>query len=189
MKNRAYTYLAAFLISIGTGVYNYTQEDIILPDGNVIQTHDIAQNLHRTYGKRPTDSLFITIHHTAGSRDESIESIAKFHVEQRNFPEVAYHIAIDKDGNVRFLNWLDELTWHDAGSNTNSIGIVLIGNYEEYYPTNSMMQSLEIVTDWLCKNSGIKIRGIRAHKDTPNSATKCCGKNAYEEIKENDIFF
>ena len=189
MRNRVYGVFTAFLLSIGGGVYNYTQEDLVLPDGEVIESHELSQHYSKTYRTRPTDSLYITIHHTAGNRDESIESISKFHVEQRGFPEIAYHIAIDKDGNVNFLNWLDELTWHDAGSNTNSIGIVLVGNYEEYYPTGDMLDRLEDVTDWLCKNSGIKIRGIRAHKDTPDSATACCGKYAYGEIKERDIFF
>lgn len=184
MKKSVYTLLAGFLISIGIGVYNGTGTDITLENGQTIKTHDLKRSLTKQYKTRNTeDSLYITFHHTAGSKKQSMSSIAAYHVEQRGYPEIAYHIAINEDGDVHLLNEIEEITWHDSGENTRSIGVVFVGNYEEYKPSDAMIDSGKIIAEWLCENYNIK--GIRAHRDT--SPTLCCGKYAYERMK--NIFY
>ena len=186
MKNRILKLLAALLISGGTGVavYNNTGTDITLEDGTVLHSKDLAKSLTKHYQLRNIeDSLYITIHHTAGNKDQSLESIAKFHVEMRGWPEIAYHIAINDDGDIHFLNEISERTYHDSGQNTNSIGIVLVGNYEDYEPSDDMLESTKLVTDALCQI--MKIKGIRGHRDT--SPTLCPGTYAYNDLK--NLFF
>jgi N-acetyl-anhydromuramyl-L-alanine amidase AmpD len=185
MKSRVIKLLAGLIFSAVTTytVYNHTGSDITLADGTVIENSDLTKSMNQKYGYRITDSLFITIHHTAGSKNQKIESIAKYHVEKRGFPAIAYHIAINQRGDIHFLNDIEKRTYHDSGQNTNSIGIVLVGNYEEEEPSKEMIESVTFLTDALCKT--IKIRGIRAHKDT--SPTLCCGKYAYDALK--NVFF
>jgi N-acetyl-anhydromuramyl-L-alanine amidase AmpD len=181
MKKRILQVLATLIIGGGSGViiHNNTGTDITLDNGQVIESKNLTKSLTKSYKNRITDSLFITIHHTAGSKSDNMENIAKFHVEQRGYPEIAYHIAINEDGDIHFLNEISERTYHDSGQNTNSIGIVLVGNYEEYEPSDDMIESVKLITDALCQT--IKIRGIRAHRDT--SPTLCCGKYAYEALQ------
>ena len=187
MKKRILQLLAGLIIGGGSGVavYNNTESDITLYNGQVIESNELTKSLTQKYSYRVTDSLYITIHHTAANKDQSLESIAKFHVEKRGYPAIAYHIAINEEGDIHFLNEIEKRTYHDSGQNTNSIGIVLVGNYEENEPSEEMIESVELITDALCKT--VKIIGIRAHRDT--SPTLCCGKFAYMELHKKGIFF
>lgn len=187
MKDKILRAIATFIIASGTGVgvYNYTGDTIIMPDGSELKSHDLKRSLTKFYKKRTIDKpLEVRIHHTAGSDEQSLESIAKFHVEQRGWAEIAYHIAIDKYGNVNLLNNIDEITYHDSGTNSKAIGIVLIGNYEVNKPTKEMINSVKMVVDVLCQE--LNIVKVNGHRDT--SPTLCPGKYAYNELKET-LFF
>lgn len=176
----------AVLSGTGYGVYNYTGTDIVLPNGETLITHDLTRSLTKDYKTRSLeDSLYITIHHTAGSKTQSVEAIADFHVNHRGWPEIAYHSAIDEDGNVYLLNFFDEISYHDSGENTKSIGIVLIGNYETEQLSDDTLESLKIVLNVICQE--LKIKGIRGHKDT--SPTLCPGANAHNILKQEGILF
>ena len=184
MKKRAISWIIGLIAASGVGIYNLTGEDVTLPNGEIIETGELTESLTKHYQERNIeDSLYITIHHTAGPKTASLESIAKFHVEMRGWPAIAYHIAINDDGDIYFLNDIEERTYHDSGENTVSIGVVLVGNYEEKQPSDDMIESVKLVTDALCQS--LKIKGIRAHRDT--SPTLCCGINAYNKLQ--DIFF
>jgi len=186
MKNRILKTLAALILAASSGVaiHNYTGTDISLPDGSVITSDQLTENLTKTYKSRKTsNNLYITIHHTAGSEKATLESIAKFHVEKRGWPAIAYHIAINQDGDIHFLNEIEEITYHDSGENTSSIGIVLRGNFENTTPSKKMISSVNLVTEALCK--ALNIKGIRGHRDT--SPTLCPGTYAYSEFK--NLFF
>src|SRR5690554_519357 len=101
MKNRILKFVATLIIAAGSGaaVYNYTGEDIVLPDSTIIKTEELTKSLSKNYKNRDVSKhLNITIHHTASSVNSSLESIAKFHVEKRGWPAIAYHIAINQDG-------------------------------------------------------------------------------------------
>src|SRR5690606_8417670 len=183
MKNRILKTLAALILAASSGVaiHNYTGTDISLPDGSVITSDQLTENLTKTYKSRKTsNNLYITIHHTAGSEKATLESIAKFHVEKRGWPAIAYHIAINQDGDIHFLNDIEQLTYHDSGENTTSIGVVLVGNFEEIEPSDKMMASVKLVVDALCQT--LNITHIRGHKDT--SPTLCPGKYAYNDLQE-----
>ena len=83
MKKRLAGIIASLLIGSGYGVYNYTGNEIILPNGETMITHDLPQSLTKFYKERSIeDSLTIVIHHTASSKTQSLETIAKFHVEK-----------------------------------------------------------------------------------------------------------
>jgi len=47
----------------------------------------------------------------------------------RNWPRIAYHFVIPKDGTVEQVNALTDVTWHCAGQNSTSLGIMLVGNF------------------------------------------------------------
>ena len=184
MRKRVLFSVAGLLAAVGVGIFNYTGNDITLEEGEKIETRYLQKHLTKHYRERSIeDSLYITVHHTAGSKFQSLESIAKYHVERRGWPEIAYHIAINYKGEVMFLNDIEERTYHAGGFNTTRIGVVLIGNYETDYPTEEMEKSLLAVTDALCLT--LKIKGIEGHRDT--KATLCPGTNAYNKF--HYIFF
>lgn len=183
-KSRIIGVIASLLLGGSYGVYNYTGNEIILPDGETMITHDLPQSLTKFYKERSIeDSLTIVIHHTASSKTQSLETIAKFHVEKRGWPEIAYHIAINDDGDIYLLNDIEEKTYHNSEDNTNTIGVVAVGNYEDYEPSEELIESIEAVTDALCLS--LKIKGIKGHRDYKSTA--CPGNYLYKELKQQNI--
>ena len=185
MKNRAVALIITLIMGVsGKVIYNYTGRDIIMPDGTTIVSHDLTESTTKFYKNRSiADSLTIYIHHTAGSKSQSLESIAKYHVEKRGWPAIAYHVAINDDGDIFFLNDIEEKTFHNSKDNLKGIAVVGVGNYENYEPSEKMVESIEIVTDAMCQ--GLKIKAIKGHKDS--KATACPGKYLYNRLKRDGI--
>jgi len=186
MKNRVIALIVGLLSTGGIAIYNYTGTDIILTNGETIVSHDLPKSLTKHYKLRNIDdSLTIVIHHTAAPKDQSLENIAKFHVEKRGWPAIAYHVAINDKGDINFLNDIEEKTYHNSADNTNTIGIVVLGDYETEEPSYDALVSIKAVTEAICET--LKIKGIKGHRDY--KSTLCPGKNLYNRLKKEGIIY
>lgn len=122
----------------------------------------------------------IIIHHTAGSVNDTVKSITAVH-KKRGFETIGYHYVLELD---------DELKGHlkigrpdkfvgahcnDDGANSNSIGIVIPGNYSEIKLNENTKESLINALCHLCKK--YKITQIEGHKEVKGAATQCPGNN------------
>lgn len=187
MKNRITALIIGTILSVGGVVYNYSGEDVILPDGTEISTKDLPEHISKEYGERNLeDSLYIFIHHTASPSSAKIENIAKWHVNNNGWARIGYHSGIKSNGDILILNSLRTLSYHTRGNNTKGISIVLLGNYNEEELTDAQLKSLKIVTEALCQN--LKIKGIMGHRDAPGASTSCPGDNAYK-LLEKELFY
>ena len=91
----------------------------------------------------------IVIHHT-GREDYSIESLKDFHVLKRGWEEIGYHFVIGngintKDGKIYSCR---EEKWggaHVLGFNKDSVGIALIGDFDDALPSKKQMESLRLL--------------------------------------------
>lgn len=166
MKNNKLTSIGVVLLTIfsAMGVYNYT---------NTLPKSDTKK-----YATRSLDRpLYITFHHTA-TKGQTIRQIAKGHLH-RGFPEIGYHFAIGWDGKIYQLNKIEEISWHDSGQNTNSIGVVFIGNYQEKKLPDKAYYAAKTLVDSLSRH--LTIKGVRYHRMT--SPTLCPGQYAIQKIK------
>jgi len=121
----------------------------------------------------------IVVHHTAIS-DASAAEIQELHMERRGFADVAYHFLIDSDGVIFEGREIHIRGAHVQGFNTGSVGIVLLGNFNETEPTQAQIESLEGLVDYL--RYTYEIRYLAGHKDYPNQSpdgTECPGANLY----------
>ncbi len=151
---------------------------VFLTMGVVNLKDDLPKSSTKVYKKRSLDRpLYITFHHTA-SKGQSLKQIAQGHLH-RGFPEIGYCFAIGWDGTIYQLNDIDEISWHDSGNNTNSIGIVFVGNYHEKELPDAAFNSAKKLTDSLSKY--LNIVGVRYHRKT--SATLCPGQYAIKKIQ------
>lgn len=166
MKNRVFKGTLAVLITVfaSMGVIN-------LKD-------DLPKNEKKEYRKRSLNRpLYITYHHTA-SKGQSLKQIAQGHLH-RGFPEIGYCFAIGWDGKIYQLNDVNEVSWHDSGNNTNSIGVVFVGNYHEKELPAASLEAAKRLQDSLSKY--LNIVGVRYHRQT--SPTACPGKYAIKKIQ------
>lgn len=115
------------------------------------------------------------IHHTTGPTTQTPKSIADYHVgpnhiSNEGIPGIAYHFIIDRAAKVFQTNDLETVSWHVSGQNTRSIGICLIGDYDELAPTTKQMLQLLRLLRYLNRKLG-RTLDITGHRDY---ASKSC---------------
>lgn len=73
----------------------------------------------------------IVIHHTATSAYASFASIRDYHMNELGWRDIGYHYVVDSNGGVRLgrPDWM--VGAHVKGKNSDSIGVAVIGNFED----------------------------------------------------------
>lgn len=109
----------------------------------------------------------IVIHHSAmptkhmkNKQDikKHIQEIQELHTFYRNRGDVGYHFLIGKFGGIYEgrAGWPGIIWAHAQFNNFNSIGINLLGNFQEEYPSKKQIESLTSLLIALCKYYDIK---------------------------------
>lgn len=139
------------------------------------------------YEERPTTEV-IVIHHAGfpdGDKDSSAEEIHKFHQEVNGWAGIGYHFVIRKDGTIEQGRKLSAVGAHALHHNKNSIGICVAGNFNLAKPRHEQMDSLKLLTAWLCqkyKLNPMKKGVIVGHRNLND--TSCPGDNLYKKLDE-----
>lgn len=139
------------------------------------------------YEVRPSTEM-IVIHHAGfpdGDKDSSAEDIHKFHQEVNGWAGIGYHYVIRKDGTIEQGRRPQMVGAHAYHHNKNSVGICVAGNFEVAKIKSAQMDSLKLLTAWLCqryKLNPMKDGVIVGHRDLND--TSCPGKNLYSKLGE-----
>jgi len=121
----------------------------------------------------------IVVHHSATAYSTPNE-IQDLHMDGRGFADVAYHFLITGDGTIYEGREINIRGAHVQGFNTGSVGIVLLGNFNDTQPSDAQLDSLRTLMDYL--RYTYEIRYLAGHKDYPNQSsdgTECPGANLY----------
>jgi hypothetical protein len=121
----------------------------------------------------------IVVHHSATAYSTPNE-VQDLHMDGRGFADVAYHYLIDAEGSIYEGRELNIRGAHVQGFNTGSVGIVLLGNFNDDLPEKSQLSSLQELIDYL--RFTYEIRYLAGHKDYPHQSpdgTECPGNNLY----------
>jgi peptidoglycan hydrolase-like amidase len=103
----------------------------------------------RTYSK---EVRLLTVHHTAisvkgddRSGVERIRALYAYHANNRGWGDIGYHYLIDEDGNIfegksggKYV-----VGGHTYCNNVGTIGVALLGNFEEEKPTQDQVKALQ----------------------------------------------
>lgn len=87
---------------------------------------------------------------------------------------VGYHWLIEPDGTVKQSRKEDEIGMHDAGENSNSIGICLAGDFNTGLPSEKQSASAALLVKQIRERWNIPITRIEPHRW--DDATECPGK-------------
>lgn len=126
----------------------------------------------------------IILHHslTKDGEVKDYNSIKEYHVSYKGFKDIGYHYVIEQvyDKYI-ILKGRDEKTEgaHTIGENNSSIGICVVGNFDEdYLPVKHLSKVVELIRDIHNRYDNLPIYG---HKDYPNPNNgyikTCPGKN------------
>jgi len=130
----------------------------------------------------------IVIHHSAApppsDTPAQLRAFARHHIAQ-GYRGLAYHFAVDQRGAVYKCNALSSLTSHAKGGNSDSIGIVLLGNFDAHtmgkrellpsLPTAAQMRAARELVERICAGTP-SIERVMAHRDVKGSRTACPGR-------------
>ena len=163
------------------------------------QFEDRLATVERNLSQVESDQLgskrvvtIIVVHHTAGSQSNDAEriipTISRLH--SRRFSTmpaslgltVAYHYMIMSDGAIYRTRDEEDIGYHagDWEVNKVSVGICLVGNFEEHKPTRQQIQSLDRLVRQLQQERNI----VKVIPHSHCKATLCCGKYLEAEIRK-----
>ncbi len=131
----------------------------------------------------------IVIHHSAADHGD-LALLRRVHAERQKkdpIPFASYHFVIGngrgmKDGEVQSTRrwttrlWGAHLSAKNPVMNLRSIGICLIGNFENYPPTIAQLDSLTDLVRKLRSRRFISLENITGHGQTFGQSTVCPGR-------------
>ena len=127
------------------------------------------------YDKPLSDVLnTIVIHHSVSSPGYGPLEIQARHMFVKGYADIGYHFVIDELGQMYFGRSLTVRGAHTGGYNTGTVGILLLGNFEETLPSVEQLASLKKLSRCLVSNYGITY--IAGHTDFQPDITVCPGK-------------
>ena len=127
------------------------------------------------YQPRTAKARWVAIHHTASPPDTTVEAIARYHVETRQWPAVAYHIVVAADGTTYLTNHLEVQSYHVANHNHEAVALCFIGDATKVPMTAAQIGAGKRALAWLLQTLNLKIENVQGHGDFPNQTTACPG--------------
>ena len=140
---------------------------------------------------------YIVIHHSA-SPNASVKGMDYYHRVERHMENgLAYHFVIGnghsmKDGEIAVGHrWTAQLNGGHLASetlNSMSIGICLVGNFDEDRPTPKQMASLQALVEFLLDRCRLGPDAVKTHQQINPVYTRCPGryfpgKNFIKDLK------
>lgn len=122
---------------------------------------------------------YIIIHHSATKQGDA-ETFRKYHIEINGWKDIGYHYVINNgtykpDGLIEVGREENDIGAHALGYNDKSIGICLVGNFDEDKPTEKQLKSLRKLCRYLMQKYNIPIQNVLGHRET--GAKKSCPGN------------
>jgi hypothetical protein len=137
----------------------------------------------------------VVLHHTAfhtakiaGGRTLAAESahmreMQRWHFD-RKFCDLGYHFVISPSGRVFLGRPIDRMGAHVLKANQGTIGISLMGNFQEEHPTRAALASIAFVRRRLIPG-GLKLP-LKGHRDYPGHETnECPGRHLHPYTKDH----
>jgi hypothetical protein len=136
----------------------------------------------------------LTIHHTGVALEDNRDAPARlrahqvFHQTDRGWPDLAYHLAIDRNGNIyegrspEFRG--DTATSYDP---TGHFLVVLEGNFDIEPTADPQLRSLTELLAWAAGHYSVGFDSIKSHRDYAPGETSCPGDNLYPLIESGEL--
>ncbi len=127
----------------------------------------------------------IVIHHS-GTRRGNVRDMDRYHREDRRMVNgLGYHFVIGNGMGMRNGEIAMGPRWRaqqdgghlaSAAQNRYSIGICLVGNFEQTRPTAEQLHSLRALVGYLQQRAGIPVSNVTTHKRINVRPTACPGR-------------
>lgn len=124
----------------------------------------------------------LVIHHSALDAVQfGVREIQRLHMEQNGWADIGYHFVIDGEGQGYEARPRTVRGVHVRAANTGTVGIVLLGNFEEIYPAPTQLITLDELMAYLIREYP-GLTHLAAHADF-NDETVCPGRNMMPHLR------
>jgi len=136
----------------------------------------------------------LTIHHTGVALEENrlapgrLRAHQAFHQNDRGWPDLAYHFAIDRNGNI--YEGRSPAFRGDTATNYNPTGhflVVVEGNFDVEPTTETQLGSLRHLLAWAAGHYAVGVDSIKSHRDYAPGETSCPGDNLYPLVESGEL--
>lgn len=157
-----------------------------------------------SYSRSFTNVEHVIVHHAAGSNTNTnytqvVRDIYIYHTQGNGWSDIGYNYLIAQNGDLYAGRdpaggaQDNVLGAHFCGSNSTTMGVCLLGNYETVQPTASTMETLLTVAAFKTQKENLdpltfeshplgNIGHIAGHRD--GCSTLCPGEYVYEKLHE-----
>ncbi|MED6289211.1 hypothetical protein CHARACLAT_000408 [Characodon lateralis] len=132
----------------------------------------------------------VVIHHTAlqsckglSEGKDRLQSIQRLHMKERHFDDIGYNFLIGGDGSVFEGRGWGVMGAHTKGHNHDSLGIALMGNFNNDSPSKEAILSVkQLLMSGVLEGFIEPQFVLYGHRDL--GATECPGKNLYAALSK-----
>lgn len=148
------------------------------------------------------------IHHAASSNTNHdyvnvVRNIYLLHTQTNGWDDIGYNFVVAQDGSIfegrdnQNIDSTDNIKGaHFCGKNTNTMGICVLGNYQEIAPTQASVDALTHLLTWKCYKDNINALGSSPHPTSSSAslehvaghqdgcATACPGDSLYRLLPD-----
>ena len=143
-------------------------------------------------GGKPHSVTRMTLHHEAvvlgdnRNAPERFRQDQRYHQDQKGWIDIAYHIGVDRNGNIYELRSTDIAG--DTATDYDTTGHFLVlceGDFDQEVVSDAQLHSAALVFAWAAKNFGIATGTLAGHRDL--AQTSCPGANLYAHLTSGDL--
>ena len=172
------------------------------------ETHDTTETAYRWAKRYSPKVKLLVVHHTAQkvsgdnrSPVERMRALYEYHANSRGWGDIGYHYIIDELGGIYEgrSGGKNVVGGHVYCGNVGTVGVALMGNFEEEEPTLQQIQALQWLLNHLSDTYNMNLRrtvsyhgknmkAILRHKDL--ISTECPGfymSPAISQVRNNVI--
>lgn len=144
-------------------------------------------------GGRPHTITRMTIHHSAVALPDNRGIVARlqqhqrYHQDDRGWVDIAYHAAVDRNGNIFALR--DTAIAGDTATDYDTTGHFLVlceGNFDEEAVTAAQLDGAALVCAWATQQFGIGLDTLATHREVA-SGTDCPGTTLQAYVDSGDF--
>ena len=144
-------------------------------------------------GGRPHTITRMTIHHTAvvlGDNSNApgrLRQHQSFHQNQRGWIDIAYHVSVDRNGNIYELRSTGIAG--DTATNYDPAGHFLVvceGNFDEEKVSDAQLHGAAMAFAWAAEKFDVSSELLAGHKDA-SPDTACPGEDLYARLTSGEL--
>lgn len=144
-------------------------------------------------GGRPQTVQRMTLHHSAVALPDNRDIVARlqqhqrYHQDQKGWVDIAYHVAVDRNGNIFQLR--DTRIAGDTATDYDTMGHFLVlaeGNFDEEFISAEQLRSTALVFAWAAEEFGISVDTLASHREVA-SGTSCPGESLELHMTSGDL--